>query len=321
MPQGSVLGPLLFCLYVNDLSVVSDLFDSLLYADDTTLTYSPDKSLPSHTISENINKELQIISDWFRANKLSLNLSKTNYMIFHTPRVVPSDFNLIIDGVKIHRVVNFKFLGLCVNETLKWGDHIKFLSLKLSRAVGVMGRLRSILPHSTLLTLYHSFVSCHLNNNLILWGKHCNEISIFQKRAIRIICGKPKFSHSTPLFKLLNILKISDLYGLHLLKFYYRFINSTLPDALCGLNLRENCSFHGYMTRNRHKLSVPVHKHSFFQLSITYSLVSFINTLNSDIKDKIKTHSLQNIISRFKNDVINSYDHVCHVHNCYVCGH
>ena len=199
-------------------------------------------------------------------------------------------------------------------------SHELFVKVKLARAVGVIGRLRSILPRSILLTLYHSFISCHFNNNLIVWGKHCNEISTLQKKAIRIVCGKSRLSHSTPLFKQLNVLKISDLYNLQLLKFYYKFGNSALPDAFCTLNLRENCSFHNYETRNRHKLSVPVHKHSFFQLSITYNLVSFINSLNSDIKDKLRTHSLQNIIVRFKKLVIEGYDPYCRIQSCYVCS-
>lgn len=319
VPQGSILGPLLFLIYINDLRYASEMFNTITYADDTTLTYSPNFTFDEKHTSNQINIELQNIHDWFAANKLSLNVEKTNFMIFHSKGTKPLNLKLEINSSLLTKVSSFKFLGILLQENLKWNNHVNQVTIKISRAVGVLNRLKYILPKSVLLTIYHSLISCYFNNNLLLWGHDLDTVFKLQKRAIRIVCGKHHLAHTAPLFKTLNILQLPDIFSLSILKFYYKFENQQLPLSLLKLKIRKNSSFHSYNTRNRHKLSTPTFRHSFFCKSILYTVAHFVNSLNTDIKDKIRTHSLSNIISRYKIQTISNYQVTCQIYHCYIC--
>ena len=125
VPQGSILGPLLFILYVNDITNTSDVLEFILFADDTTILYS-------HPNIENqinrINEELKEVTNWFKANKLSVNASTTNYMILGTPRMVSNmdelNVNVILDSTALEKVKHTKFLGVLIDDCLTWKNHI-----------------------------------------------------------------------------------------------------------------------------------------------------------------------------------------------------
>ena len=319
VPQGSILGPLLFIIYINDICRSNSIFTPITYADDTTLLFSPNYYLNSEQLSILINAELENINEWFMSNKLSLNIDKTNYIIFHSSGTKPTNVNLRINSTSLVRVCSTKFLGLILDEHLKWDGHRKNIAIKINCALGVISKLRYVFPVSVLKILYFSLIHCHFNNHFILWGQQAELIFKLQKKAIRIICGKPYISHTTPLFRDLNILKVHDLYKLTLLTFYYQFEHLLLPEPLLRLPIFRNSHFHDYNTRHRHSFSTIKHFHHFYsKTSVSYALVDFINKLENGIKNKIKTHSLSNIITRFKALIINSYKISCNIRMCYV---
>ena len=139
VPQGSILGPLLFLLYVNDLPNTSSLLTFHLFADDTNLYFSS-KNL-SH-LEANLNHELKSVAEWMKCNRLArLNISKTNFILFHSSKLIPSQsLRIKIDGTLIKQVDSTKYLGKTFDSNLTWKSHINELCLKLSKTVGILSK-------------------------------------------------------------------------------------------------------------------------------------------------------------------------------------
>ena len=167
VPQGSILGPLLFILYVNDMINCSKLLHFILFADDTNLFYS---SSNYKDLIDVVNIELGNLSEWFRTNKLSLNIAKTNYVLFGNRRKCLSDTNFMIsiNGSVVERVISTKFLGVYIDQDLNWKYHTAQVAAKISKMLGKLNRVKYILPRSSLATLYQTMVHpCLIYCNIV----------------------------------------------------------------------------------------------------------------------------------------------------------
>ena len=131
-------------------------------------------------------------------------------MTFHMPKKQIQHLTLKIDGINIEKVEEFNFLGLTMDTNLKWKKHTDKISNKCSKITGVLNRLKLLFPQEIKCLLYNSLIVPHINYCITAWGFHRNRITIIQKKAIRIITASSYISHTEPLFKQLNLLKVED---------------------------------------------------------------------------------------------------------------
>ena len=220
VPQCSVLGPLLFLIYVNDMHRSSKKFDFYLFADDTNLLYA-EKDL--NKLEVIVNEELLKLCEWLNSNKLSLNVSKSNFVIFHPyQRKLYREVNLKIPDNNLEQLVSLerktyvKYLGVLIDENLSWKQHINYISTKISKGIGIITRLRHLVPLTTLLNIYRSLIEPYISYGLVAWGQaanvHLNKVVILQKRVLRLRYFSDYTSHTAPLFACSGILPIKMLY-------------------------------------------------------------------------------------------------------------
>ena len=168
VPQGSILGPLFFLLYINDLpNTISDLATPILFADDTSLIISnPDSS----QFEKDINTVIQTLNRWFHSNLLFLNFEKTHFLQFLTTNTNVTKLHLTYDNTQISNIEHSKFLGLMINNRLTWQNHIDLMIPKLNSATYVIRSLKPLLNIETLKKVYFSFAHSILSYGIIFWG-------------------------------------------------------------------------------------------------------------------------------------------------------
>ena len=259
VPQGSILGPLLFLLYINDITYCCKYLKFILFADDTNLLYSN----PDFNQLINItNSELDILSDWFRANMLSLNVAKTNYMLFGFKKMqFSNNSNIKIDNFCIAKVEYTKFLGVLVDQKLCWSHHITHIASKIAKCLYILSRLRNLLSRKALLAVYYSTIYPHLNYCNILWGHASksvlNNLIMLQKRSMRIICNVGYRYNTGLLFKNAGILKLLDINVYNTALFMFKYYHKLLPDSCKTFVVPRDNNLNQYNFRYCHNFNIP----------------------------------------------------------------
>ena len=254
VPQGSVLGPLLFLIYINDLPLSSSKLAFYLFADDTNIYYEAESLDQLQSV---VNKELKKVKIWLDVNKLSLNIDKTNFTIFKSPRhFSPDKVSIKIGNFPINQTCYVKFLGVLLDKNLSWKYHLTELSKKLARTCGMFFKIRHFLPINILICLYNSLFSPFLQYGILVWGltfeTYINSVFLLQRRVIRAISFEHFTAPTTPIFSDLKILKLHDLFKLKMLIFVYESVNKFSPISFHNI-FDSVASVHQYGTRQAGK--------------------------------------------------------------------
>ncbi len=249
VPQGSVLGPLLFLIYINDLHNAIRFSTTYLFADDTNLLHvnSNLKKLQSQ-----MNADLKNLCSWLLANQISLNKTKTELIYFKKPNTTIPFNKIKINGLKLYPSKSVKYLGIHLDEHLNGSAHVNVLIPKLRRANGMISKIRHYTSLAQTKSIYHAIFASHMTYGCQVWGQSFNEtyikkIQILQNNAMRLISFAPNFrDHVSPIYKSYNILKIKDLIDLKNMLFVHDYLNNKLPESFSDFfSLMEN---HGTRT-------------------------------------------------------------------------
>jgi hypothetical protein len=212
VPQGSILGPLFFPLYINDLpKVISDISKPILYDDDTSIVIF-DKDLEKFKFT--INTTFDRINKWFQSNFLSLNFERTKFLQLLTKNSYEIDIQVSYNKNKIDNTHNIKFLGLVVDTSLSWKNHINQLVCKLNETCYLIRSIKSFLSLEILKIVYFSYVHSLLTYGIIFRGNSTQSKVIFkiQKHIIRIMTNSGSRESCRALFKALDILLLQSQY-------------------------------------------------------------------------------------------------------------
>ena len=298
VPQGSVLGPLLYLIYVNELPNISNQFSTCLFADDTTLIF---ENSNKYELFNQCDYGVNLFFSWCCANRLSINISKTNMMLFSNI-LTPLDIaDVFMNNKKIEYASSTRFLGVIIDDKLKFNLHINAITKKISKNIGVLYKLKQYLPCETLLSVYRSIIEVYINYCNLLFGNasytHLSPLVVAQKKAIRIVANQPYRSHTNPIFLFLNLLKVADIYKYQL--GIYMWKNEVIFEQNFRINLHNTRSGDHYVP-SRQRLTRAFNQSIMYQAPHNWQDIP-ATIINSPSLSSFKRNFKSHLISLYQN--------------------
>ena len=303
-PQGSCLGPLIFLIFTNDLHRHLVYSSAILFADDTTL-HKTHRNLTY--LKWCLEDDLSTLSDWFAANKLTLNLDKTVCVLFQKNNN-KKEIELKVKDMLIPSQSETKFLGMWLDQSLNWHSHIQKLILKIKRNKYLLNNGKHLMDQDTKKLVYHSHIASHIQYGLLLWGNNANKDQItklqkMQTKCLQLVQGSQTKSNPN---RDLGILTIDEMISLENMKFGYKLVHQMLPQKIaeiCYVDSKDQSlsKSHQYSTRNKSVPNLPRNMNKLYRESFLCKGPQSWLTLSVETREK---YNLKTFIKKCKENLL-----------------
>ena len=315
VPQGSILGPLLFLIFINDLPLNTKM-KTILFADDTTfqLTTNSDKLIPL------LNEELEKARIWFENNKLTLHPDKTKVMLTNYKQKA----KVVLNNTELERIgkdettKSFKFVGIHVDEDLDWSHHVRHIANKIRKIKFSLSRLNNFMPKLQKGMVYNALFKPHIEYGIEVWGgakpSILKPLKIMQNQCLRFVCSKKRKSHTNPLYKEAETLKLEDIYVLRTQIQVLKVLQGTGPEALTTMIAEKTSD----RSKRYHVLEVPNNKYKTDTIMRLPSMK--IPNIWNEQKHSHAGESIKKFKTEFKERTLGEYSRKCTKRHCHFCS-
>lgn len=281
VPQGSILGPVLFNIYINDLTHINLTGRLQLFADDIALMHAADTE---YDLKCCLESDMEKISEWLDHNRLKVNINKTKSILFANKNF-PSDFELKCRGLSLDTVDRYDYLGLIINKSFNWHDHIDHVKKKIIPYIFILKRLKKYFDKSVLLKIYYAHINSHLSYLSPIWSGSSaykiKELDILNKKSIKIIQGFPIF-YPTNMIYSLELLSLKCFFKIHLLTFIFKVINNVLKN---DHKIELVSDLHDHCTRSKSNLYLKFFRTDFSKNNCYQRGFKEFNNLPKSVKE------------------------------------
>ena len=252
VPQGSVLGPLLYTLYVLNLRCARLKASYYTFADDTVLVYT---GREERALNNTVNSDLNLYLNWLYYNKLKINIDKTNFITFKQKNKHIQNLNIQINNLRINEVQHIKYLGLQIDNNLQWTKHIDYITSKIIPMIPIIYRCRNYLTNKTKHSVYNAFFLSHFRYLLPIWGSCCktyfDSAQILQNKILKILFNYDRLTNTDLLYNELCIPRLSIVLELEQIKLMFKILNKTQRS---NTNIIMSNNVHSHDTRSQNNI-------------------------------------------------------------------